>query len=183
MPGIGEQVRSFFQRVAEYVRHGSQVAGQWLDEQAAINQRVRAIRRLRAEQKKVLLVIGSKVYTLHTRGKVRNKDVLTECQKVDEILAHIARLKQEIEEIKKRSTKPEIQLMEVEDEEPLVDAEEETSEQASTEQPEQTAAGAGTSRGKEPEEAEEGREEAQVEGAEQGEQRAECGPEKEQPGQ
>lgn len=158
----GEQAKSFLHRIAEYLRRGSEVAGQWIDEQAAINQRIRAIRRLRAEQQKLLTLIGSKVYTLHTRGKVRNRDVLADCQRIDELLAHIARLKEEIEEIKKRSTRPEVQLIEVEDQEPLAEAEEEaeTQEAAAEEEP------AAESSGEQP--GQEGAEETAEEGADAG---------------
>ncbi|MBC7288613.1 MAG: hypothetical protein H5T86_11355 [Armatimonadetes bacterium] len=116
-----ETMREFFSRVGEYLRIGSKRAGEWIDEQAAINQRVRAIRRLRAEQRKMLEIIGSKVYTLHTRGKVRNRDVLQDCQRVDEILGHIERLRREIEEIKSKSRYPQVKLMDVQDDEPLVE--------------------------------------------------------------
>jgi hypothetical protein len=118
-----EAVHKFLRRVGEYVRRGSEAAGEWLDEQAAITQRAQAIRRLRAEHQRLLLTIGGKVYTLHTRGKVRNRDVLEDCQRVDEILAHIERLRREIEEIKRRSVRAEVRLPEVKDEQPLVEAE------------------------------------------------------------
>lgn len=124
MSGFQRQVGDFFRRIGQHLRRGSEVAGQWIDEQAAITQRLRAIRRLRTEQQSVLQTIGSKVYALHRRGKVRNKDVLAECQRIDEIVAHIARIRSEIEDIKRQSSRPEIQLMEVEDEDLLVEPEE-----------------------------------------------------------
>lgn len=113
-----------FRRAVAWIRRGSEAAGEWIDEKAAITSRLRTIRRLRADQQRLLSTIGAKVYTLHTRGKVRNRDVLADCQQIDDILARIERLRKEIEEIKRRSTRPEIQLMAVEDEEPLVEAEE-----------------------------------------------------------
>ncbi|MCD6352397.1 MAG: hypothetical protein J7M26_09785 [Armatimonadetes bacterium] len=132
MSNVPDGVSQFFRRVGQYLRRGSEVAGSWIDEQAAINQRVRAIRRLRAQQQTSLTTIGAKVYALHRKGKVRNKDVLAECEHIDEILAHIARLKKEIEEIRLHSSRPEVQLMEVEDEEPL-EATEEGAEEPSAE--------------------------------------------------
>jgi hypothetical protein len=124
MSKLHGQVSSFFRRVGQYLRRGSEVAGSWIDEQAAITQRIRAIRHLRSEQQKVLTTIGGKVYALHRRGKVRNRDVLAECQRIDEILAHIARLRNEIEQIKRKSTRPGIQLMEVEDDTDLAEPDE-----------------------------------------------------------
>ncbi len=131
-----ESVKEFFNRVGEYLRRGSEKAGEWIDEQAAITRRVRAIRKLRAQQREILEIIGSKVYTLHTRGKVRNKDILAECRRVDEILAHIERLRREIEEIKQKSRHPQVKLMEVEDEAPIGD-EDEGAEAPAEQQPAQ----------------------------------------------
>ena len=112
-------LRDFFTHASSWLRRSSEVAGEWIDEQAAITQRVRSIRKLRGDQQQALGMIGAKVYSLHTLGKVRNKDVQVDCQRIDEILGRIERLKQEIEEIKRRSTKPEIKLIQIEDDEPL----------------------------------------------------------------
>lgn len=126
MSNLQQGAGGFFRRVGQYLRRGSEAAGSWLDEQAAITQRIRAIRRLRAEQQTLLTTIGGKVYALHRRGKVRNRDVLVDCERIDEILAHIGRLKSEIEEIRRQSTRPEIQLMDVSDEQLLTEADEGT---------------------------------------------------------
>ncbi|MCX7599056.1 MAG: hypothetical protein N2512_09350 [Armatimonadetes bacterium] len=133
MTGWRQRISEGLQRMVTWIRRGSEAAGEWLDEKTAITSRLRTIRRLRADQQRLLNTIGAKVYTLHTRGKVRNRDVLADCQRIDEILAQIERLRKEIEEIKRRSTRPEIQLMAVEDEEPLVQAEEEAAEVEVTE--------------------------------------------------
>jgi hypothetical protein len=114
-------LRDFLTHLGSWLRRNSEVAGEWIDEQAAITQRVRAIRKLRGDQQQALGIIGAKVYSLHTLGKVRNKDVLVDCQRIDEILARLERLKQEIEEIKRRSTRPEIKLIQIEDDEPLTE--------------------------------------------------------------
>ena len=134
-----DSVRDFFRRIGEYLRRGSEKAGEWIDEQAAITKRVRAIRKLRSQQRQVLEIIGSKVYTLHTRGKVRNKDVLAECKRVDEILAQIERLRREIEEIKEKSRHPQVKLMEVEDEAPIGEEEETGAESGEEQGAENTA--------------------------------------------
>lgn len=135
MTGWRQRMGEGFRRVVTWIRRGSEAAGEWIDEKAAITSRLRTIRRLRADHQRLLSTIGAKVYTLHTRGKVRNRDVLADCQRIDDILAHIERLKKEVEEIKRRSTRPEIQLMAVEDEEPLVEAEEATEAEAAEEHP------------------------------------------------
>ena len=62
MSNVPDGMSQFFRRVGQYLRRGSEVAGSWIDEQAAINQRVRAIRRLRAQQQTSLTTIGAKVY-------------------------------------------------------------------------------------------------------------------------
>jgi len=133
MTGWRQRMSEGLQRVVTWIRRGSEAAGEWIDEKAAITSRLRTIRRLRADQQRILSTIGAKVYTLHTRGKVRNRDVLADCQQIDDILAQIERLKKEIEDIKRRSTRPEIQLMAVEDEAPLVDVEEQEAAGASEE--------------------------------------------------
>lgn len=115
-------LRDFFTQAGSWLRRGSEVAGEWIDDQTAITQRLRTLRKLRGDQQQALRLIGAKVYTLHTLGKVRNKDVLVDCQHIDEILARIERLKHEIEEIKRRSTKPEVKLIQIDDEEPLTEA-------------------------------------------------------------
>ncbi len=118
-------LRNFLTHAGSWLRRSSEVAGEWIDEQAAITQRVRSIRKLRGDQQQALGMIGAKVYSLHTLGKVRNKDVLVECRRIDEILARIERLKQEVEEIKRRSTRPEVKLIRIEDDEPLTEPGEE----------------------------------------------------------
>jgi len=58
------------------------------------------IRKLSAEQRKVISDIGGKVYALHTKGKVRNQDVLESCQNIDRLMQQVAELKEQIEAIR-----------------------------------------------------------------------------------
>lgn len=124
MPEWQESARDSLRRFGKWLRRGGQAATDWIDEKAAITSRLRSIRQLRSSEEQLFRDIGAKVYTLHTRGKIRNRDVLAHCRRVDDAIAQIARLRQEIEDIKRRSTRPEIQLMEIEDDEPLLEAEE-----------------------------------------------------------
>jgi hypothetical protein len=135
-------LRDFFSQAGNWLRRSSEVAGEWIDEQATITQRIRAIRKLRGDQQHALQTIGAKVYTLHTLARVRNKDVLADCQRIDELLARIERLKQEIEEIKRRSTKPEIKLIQIEDDQPLTEPGEEEAPAADPEKPAEAPAAA-----------------------------------------
>jgi hypothetical protein len=136
-------LRDFFTQAGSWLRRGSEAAGEWIDDTTAITQRLRTLRKLRGDQQQALRLIGAKVYTLHTLGKVRNKDVLVDCQHIDEILARIERLKKEIEEIKRHSTKPEVKLIKIEDDELLTEPGEEDApvspEAMTVEEPTETA--------------------------------------------
>jgi len=118
-----EKVKQGLQRLGEAIRKSSDAAGKWIDLQAEIGRRTARIRRLQGEREKLIRQIGEKVYTLHTRGKVRNRDVLEDCVRIDEILGEIERLRREIEELRRRMAGREKPLAEVKDEAPLVEEE------------------------------------------------------------
>ena len=65
--------------------------------------------------------VGKKVYSLHTRGKVRNKDVLSDCVRVDEIGQEIETIHQQIEETRRQAAASEELVVEIEDEAPLTE--------------------------------------------------------------
>ena len=58
------------------------------------------IRKMESQQRRVVFTIGQKVYELHGLGKVRNKDVLNECIKIDELSEQIELVKSQIEQIR-----------------------------------------------------------------------------------
>jgi len=58
------------------------------------------IRKLEVKQRRALFTIGQKVYELHGLGKVRNKDVLDDCLKIDELSEQAVAVKAQIEQIR-----------------------------------------------------------------------------------
>ncbi len=58
------------------------------------------IRKLEAQQRKVVFSIGRKVYELHGIGKVRNKDVLDDCLTIDQLSEQAEAVKAQIEQIR-----------------------------------------------------------------------------------
>ncbi len=108
-------------QVARWAKTGGSSAAEWWDEKSAIQKRAAQMRKLNRQRREVTVRIGSKVYTLHRRGKVRNRDLLADCQKIDEVDAEIERLKAEIEEIRKRKEQAPIEPAELEADSPVVD--------------------------------------------------------------
>ncbi len=108
-------------QVARWAKTGGGSAAEWWDEKSAIQKRAAQMRKLNRQRREVTVRIGSKVYTLHRRGKVRNRDLLADCQKIDEVDAEMERLKGEIEEIKRRKQQAAAEPAELEDDAPVVD--------------------------------------------------------------
>ena len=108
-------------QVARWAKTGGSSAAEWWDEKSAIQKRAAQMRKLNRQRREVTVRIGSKVYTLHRRGKVRNRDLLADCQKIDEVDAEVERLKAEIEEIRKRKQQAPTEPAELEDHSPVVD--------------------------------------------------------------
>ncbi len=134
-----QTVKGWWNRAREWLQRGSSAAGKWIDLQTEIGKRSAAIRRLQGEREKLIKQIGEKVYTLHTRGKVRNKDVLADCLKIDEILGEIERLRKEIEELRRQMRAAEEPLAGVQDETPLVEEAEGAEAEAGAEEAEAPA--------------------------------------------
>ncbi len=95
-----EQIRQFFARLFSRGRHGMETVAETLDRQAKIQRLAGQVRALARERNSLVVTIGKKVYALHTRGKVKNRDVLADCKRIDQIRDEIADLKRQIEEIR-----------------------------------------------------------------------------------
>jgi len=119
--GLWEQIkqvlREFFRGSKERV---SGLAGT-IDRQAAIRKLAGQIGLLRRERHQRLLTMGKKAYSLHTRGKVRNRDILEDCLRIDEIGAEISEFQDRIEEIRRQAGPEEDLVVEVEDEQPVAE--------------------------------------------------------------
>jgi len=119
--GLWEQIkqvlREFFRGSKERV---SGLAGT-IDRQAAIRKLAGQIGLLRRERHQRLLTMGKKAYSLHTRGKVRNRDILEDCLRIDEIGAEISEFQDRIEEIRRQAGPEEDLVVELEDEQPVAE--------------------------------------------------------------
>lgn len=96
------QVKTFLARLFSRGREGVETLAESLDRQAALQRLAAQGRRLKHQRQELLVTMGKKVYALHRRGKVRNRDVLGDCKRIDEIGEELAQLQQQIEEIRRR---------------------------------------------------------------------------------
>jgi hypothetical protein len=109
-------------------RETGETAAEMIEHKAQIQRLVVQVRRLDKERSNLLSQIGAKVYGLHGQGKIRNQDVLVDCQRIDAIITDIAKLKHDIEQIRAASLEKGIEIPVMVDEAPLT---EETDEAAS----------------------------------------------------
>lgn len=146
MADIKKTLTDVGRQIARWAKTGGSTAAEWWEEKSAIQARASEIRKLNRQRHEVVVGIGSKVYTLHRRGKVRNRDLLTDCERIDDIGDDIERLKAEIEEIRRRRQEAQLPPEQIEDDSPVVDeadvdtsvaAEEPAPEEEAPAQPEQ----------------------------------------------
>ncbi len=121
MSDVKKTLRDLGGQLGKWAKSGGSTAADWWEEKSAIAARTGQIRRLTRRQREVIGEMGTKVYSLHKRGKVRNRDLLADCERIDEINAEIERLKGEIEEIRTRKRRVAIEEKELEDDSPVVD--------------------------------------------------------------
>ncbi|MFP4250797.1 MAG: hypothetical protein ACLFU7_14140 [Armatimonadota bacterium] len=120
MAGIGDQLKSAGKNVSKLAQEATGAVSEWWDEVNAINARRAEVRDLAREREKTLVDMGTKVYTLHRHGKVQNKDLLGDCERIDEIGERIDRLEHEIAELKRKSDEAGPSEVEISDESPVV---------------------------------------------------------------
>ncbi len=97
------QLKQFCSRLFRSSKHGMETLAETLDRQAAIQRLAAQARALSRERNQLVVTIGKKVYALHRRGKVKNRDVLADCKRIDEIRDQIESLKAQIEEIRRKA--------------------------------------------------------------------------------
>ena len=112
MQKAGKSFGLFFRRAREVSDDAAEATGTRLQEMRL----AAAIRKLQGEREQTIKQIGTKVYTLHTRGKVRNQDVVGDCQKVDSLSEQIKGLRRQIEELERKRTGVDVALTDVADE-------------------------------------------------------------------
>ena len=107
-----ESVRAYMDRLFRRSRESVETLAETLDRQAVIQRLAGQARGLVRERNQLLLAVGKKVYTLHLRGKVKNRDVLGDCRQIDQIRARIERLQEQIEEIRRQGAEePELPIV------------------------------------------------------------------------
>ena len=119
MSDLNEKVKSTTRQVGRWARRTGNLVGQWWEDVNALQTRRGKIRELARERRQVLINMGNKVYALHRKGKVQNRDLLADCGRIDRIGEDIARLEREIEELKRQAAE-EPGAVEVSDEAPVV---------------------------------------------------------------
>lgn len=133
MNSLWQQVRETFSRLFQGSKHSVAVIAESLDRQATVQKLAARIRGLTHERSELIRTIGKKVYSLHTRGKVRNRDVLSDCLRIDEIGQEIEDGQEQIEELRRQAIAGEELVVEIEDEAPVT--EEEPAEEEGPAQP------------------------------------------------
>ncbi len=122
MSDLNEKMKSTTRRVSRWARRTGGLVSRWWEDVSALQARRTRIRELARERQQLLVEMGNKVYALHRRGKVQNRDLLADCSRIDRIGEDIARLQQEIEELRRKAAE-EPGAIEVNDETPIVDDE------------------------------------------------------------
>lgn len=115
MTRVQELGRLFWRSAKE----SGEAAAEAIEQRAQIQRLALGVRKLDKERSTLIRQIGAKVYSLHGKGKVRNQDVLVDCQRIDQIITEIAKLQKEIEAIRAASLEKGIEVPIVADEAPL----------------------------------------------------------------
>ncbi len=130
MSNFWQVVRQTADRIFRGSKHSVAVITESIDRQATIQKLASGIRGLERERHDLISTIGKKVYSLHQRGKVRNRDVLKDCVRIDEMGQQMEDLQQQIEQIRRLAATEEEIVVELEDEELLTDEEAAAPEEA-----------------------------------------------------
>jgi hypothetical protein len=104
MNTIWDDLRLLFRRLFRRGRAGVETLGVSLERQAALQRVAANFRALARERDDLLKTIGRKVYTLHVRGKVRNRDVLADCRRIDELREEMRALQVQMDAIRLRGS-------------------------------------------------------------------------------
>ncbi len=132
MSNFWQVVKQTADRVFRGSKHSVAVITESIDRQATIQKLASRMRGLERERHDLISTIGKKVYSLHQRGKVRNRDVLNDCVRIDEIGQQLEDLQQQIEQIRRQAATEEEIVVEIEDEESLTDEEAAAPEEEAT---------------------------------------------------
>ena len=123
-------LKQMWHRIAVGARDTSQSAGAYVERQRHVMALRAEVREAEGQRSKLYGQMGRKVYALHRKGKVANKDLLRTCQEIDELNTLIEAKNTRIEAL---LATPEEQEVEIADESELPEvgeAEPELSEEA-----------------------------------------------------
>ena len=127
MSSFWQQTRQIYDRLLCGSKHSAGAIAESVRRRAGMQKLAASIRGLNRERSRLIRSIGKKVYSLHGRGQVRNRDVLSDCLRIDEAGQEIEALQEQIEELRREAVAGEELVVEVEDEAPVTEeAEEET---------------------------------------------------------
>ena len=128
---------SFWQQVIQSLsplirgsKHSVDGMAEGLRRQGALQKLAARIRVLNRERSQLVRTVGKKVYSLHTRGQVRNQDVLGDCLRIDEAGQQIEAIQQQMEELRRKAVAGEDLVVDIEDEAPLTEDVEEDADAA-----------------------------------------------------
>jgi hypothetical protein len=121
MSDFMSRVRDLGQLFWRNARQSGEAAAEALEQRAAIQRLAGQIRKLDKERGELVRQIGGKVYALHGQGKVRNQDVLGDCQRIDTIREEIGTLQREIEKIRLANLEKDLDLPDLSDASGLTD--------------------------------------------------------------
>ena len=125
MSSFWERIRQSFGPVIRGSKHSAGAMAERLRRQAAMQKLAARMRALNRERSELVRTIGKKVYSLHTRGKVDNQDVLSDCLRIDETGQEIEALHEQMEELRRQAATGEQLVVDIEDETPLAEEVEE----------------------------------------------------------
>ncbi|MFQ6133033.1 MAG: hypothetical protein ACE5R4_13410 [Armatimonadota bacterium] len=100
MQDFMSRLRIFLDRLRLGAKETTEAATTWAQRQNRIRVLRADIRQADAKKRDVYSLMGRKVYALHKKQKVVNKDLLALCEQVDEHNALMAEREEEIEQIK-----------------------------------------------------------------------------------
>ena len=113
MQQIRQNLREMWQRFTAGAKDTSQSAGAYLDRQRKVVALRSELRKAEADRGGLYAQMGRKVYALHLKEKVANRDLLRSCQEIDELNTLIEAKKTQVEAL---LAIPDDEEVEIEDE-------------------------------------------------------------------
>ncbi len=124
-------LRQMWRRVSTGARDTGQSAGAYLERQRKVVSLRNEVRRVEAQRSELYNIMGRKVYALHRKDKVANKDLLRRCQEIDDFNTLIEAKQTQIEAL---LATPEELEVDIEDDTELPDDEEADADEPAEEQ-------------------------------------------------